>query len=190
MSGKVKRKTVMAREDLANRLIEISKKQGRTLYDLVNMIFELAVKAESEGLNLESLIEESRILKNARKSCMIIGFEGLWYDMAEIAYKKSPEETVKRWVEAGEWLAKRYIYEDKPMESLLNILKAAAWETPEYKIESEEGKVKIQILNMRYPETYAHLYACLIEGILETYGYKTVEKTVSTGKIWIRAEKA
>jgi len=189
MSGKVKRKTVMAREDLANRLIEMAKRQGYTLYDLVNMIFELVLEADSAGLNLGSLIEESRLIKTARKSGFTLGFERLWYEMAELAYNSNPEETSERWREAGAWLAKNFMSDDKPLEELINILKAVAWETPEFKFESKDDRVRIQILNPRFPESYTKLYARLLEATLETYGYTKIEKTVSRGKIWIEATR-
>ena len=190
MMGKVKRKTVMAREDLANRLIEIAKRQGYTLYDLVNMIFELVLEADSEGLNLGSLIEESRLIKTARKSGFTLGFERLWYEMAEIAYKLGPEETSERWFEAGTWLAKKHISEEKPLEEFISILKVSAWGTPEFKFESKEDDiVRIRILNPRFPESYTKLYARLLEAALETYGYTKMDKTISRGKIWIEASR-
>jgi len=189
MKENVKRKTVMAREDLANKLIELAKRQGYTLYDLVNMIFELVLEADSAGLNLGSLIEESRLLKTARNSGFTLGFERLWYEMAELAYKLSPEETSERWREAGAWLAKKQISEEKPLEELMNILKASAWETPEFKFESKDDEVRIRILNPRFPESYTKLYARLLEAALETFGYTEIEKTISRGKIWIEASR-
>jgi len=189
VSGKVKRKTVMAREDLANRLIEMAKRQGYTLYDLVNMIFELVLEADSAGLNLGSLIEESRLIRSARNSGFTLGFERLWYEMAEIAYKFSPEEILERWFEAGAWLAKKHMSDDKPLEELMKLLKASAWETLEFKFESKDGKVKIRILNPRFPESYTKLYARLLEAALETFGYTEIEKTISRGKIWIEASR-
>jgi len=186
---KVKRKTVMAREDLVNSLIEMAKRQGYTLYELVNMIFKLVLEADSEGLNLGRFIEESRLIKTARKLGFTLGFERLWYEMAELAYKLSPEESSERWIEAGTWLAKNFIFEEKPLEELMNTLKAAAWETPEFKFESKNDRVKIQILNPRFPESYTKLYAQLLEAALKTYGYTEIEKTISRGKIWIEASR-
>jgi len=190
MGVKVKRKTVMAREDLVNKLIEMANRKGYTLYELVNMIFTLVLAADAAGLNLGSLIEESRLIKTIMKLGFTPGFERLWYEMAELAYKHSPEEASERWREAGEWLAKNFISEEKPLEELMNCLKESAWGTPEFKFESRDGMVKIQILNPRYPESYTKLYAGLLEAALETYGYKTSEKNVSRGKIWIEASKA
>ena len=85
----IKRKTLFAREDLVNRLLSIAKQQGRSLYGLVNEIFELAIRAEDLGVNLQKAFEERWILKKARKDGFILVPEGLWYEMAEIAYQNS-----------------------------------------------------------------------------------------------------
>ena len=59
MTGKkIRRKTFAAREDLVDHLSRIAKEKGLTLYSYVNHLFELAVRAESENVNLSNLIEE------------------------------------------------------------------------------------------------------------------------------------
>ena len=185
----VKRKTVMAREDLANQLTLIAKRSGRTLYDLVNEVFELLIRADEMGLNLRRIVEESWILNDAKKAGFTLGPEALWYEMAEIAYKHAGDEAVKCWSEAGAWLAKRYLTGDveKPLEAFKRSLKASAWNIPEFTFETSGSKVSIRIYSPRFPESYTILYASFLESALKTFGYKTVEKEVSRGKIRLEA---
>ena len=186
---KVKRKTLFAREDLANRLSVIAKQHGYTLYSLVNEILELAVQAEDAGINLRKIFEESWVLKSAKKDGFILGLETLWYDMAELAYEKAADEAIKKWFEAGVWLAKRYVTADveKPLESFKRSLEAYAWNVPELKIEEDEKTLSIRVLSPRFPESYTILYSAFLEGALETFGYKISSREVSAGTIRLKA---
>ena len=187
----VKRKTLFAREDLVNRLLSIAKRQGRSLYSLVNEIFELVIRAEDLGVNIQTAFEERWILKNAQKDGFILVPEGLWYEMAEIAYQNSKDEALKKWFEAGVWLAKRYIEveTEEPFETFKRSLKAYSWNVPEISVERDEGRVSVRIISPRLTESYTTLYSMFIQGVLETFGYKVSEKTVSAGTIRIKAIK-
>jgi len=186
---KVKRKTLFAREDLANRLSIIAKNHGYTLYGLVNEILELAIQAEDLGIPLRKILEESWILKSAKKDGFILGLETLWYDMAEVAYEKAREESIKKWFEAGVWLAKRYVTAEmeKPFEAFKRSLEAYTWNVPELIIEEEEKMVSIRMISPRFPESYAVLYSAFLEGALETFGYEISSKEASRGMIKLKA---
>ena len=185
----IKRKSLFAREDLVNRLLSIAKKQGRSLYGLVNEIFELVIRAEDLGVNLQKAFKERWILKKARKDGFILVPEGLWYEITEIAFQNSKDETLKRWFEAGVWLAKRYIEveTEKPFEAFKRSIKAYSWNVPEITIEEDNGKVSVRIISPRMTESYTALYSVFIQGVLETFGYKISGKSVSTGAIRIKA---
>jgi len=186
---KVKRKTLFAREDLANRLSIIAKQHGYTLYNLVNEILELAIQAEEVGINLRKTFEESWILESAKKDGFILGLETLWYDMAELAYEKGRDEAVKRWFEAGVWLAKKYVTAgmERPFEAFKRSLEAYTWNVPELKIEGDEKTVSIRMISPRFSEQYTILYSAFLEGALETFGYKVSNKEVSVGMIRLKA---
>jgi len=186
---KARRKTLFAREDLANRLSIIAKQHGYTLYGLVNEILELAIQAEEVGVNLRSIFEESWIFKNAKKDGFILGLESLFYDMAEIAYEKAREEAIEKWFEAGVWFAKRYAAKEveNPFEAFERSLKAYTWNVSELTIEKNENIVSIRVINPRFPESYTVLYSAFLEGALGTFGYKILSKEVSTGIIMLKA---
>ena len=185
----IKRKTLFAREDLVNRLLSIAKKQGRSLYGLVNEIFELVIRAEDLGVNLQKAFEERWILKKARKDGFILVPEGLLYEITEIAYQNSKDETLKRWFEAGVWIAKRYIEveTEKPFKAFKRSLKAYSWNIVEMAIEEENEKISIRMISPRMSEICANLYSAFLEGALNTFGYKIAKKEVSFGSIRLEA---
>jgi len=186
---KVKRKTLFAREDLANRLSLIAKQHGYSLYNLVNEILELAIRAEDEGVNLRKIFEESLILKTAKREGFILGLENLWYDISEIAYEKARDEALKRWYEAGVWLAKRYATSgaENPFEAFKRSLLAYSWNVPDLKITENENHVSIRMISPRFTDSYATLYSAFLEGALKTLGYEILGMEVSTGMIRLEA---
>jgi len=186
-----KRKTFVARQDLTKRISEMAKRRGYSLYDMVNEVFELTVKAEDSGVNLRNAVEELGVLKTAKEAGFILCMESLWYDMTELAYKKAKSKTLKSWFNAGVWLAKRYVTSENadPFEAFKKDLEAFTWNTPEFNIEKTEKQVSVRIISSRFPESYTLLYEAFLKGVLETFGYKTVDKEVERGGIRLKARK-
>jgi hypothetical protein len=190
-AGKVERKTLVAREDLVERLSEVAKQRGYSLYAMVNEVLELAVKAEETDIDLKRVVEERDILKAAREAGFILGLESLWYEMAELAYEKAKSRALKSWFEAGVWLAKRYAtgeVEDA-FAAFKKDLEAFTWNALEFNIEKTEGKVLVRIISPRFTEPYTLLFTSFLEGALETLGYKIANKEVSRGTIRLEALK-
>jgi hypothetical protein len=188
-TSKVRRKTFVAKEDLINRLSEIAKQRGYSLYDTVNEVLELAIKAEETGVDLRRVVKEGDVLKVAREVGFILGLESLWYDMAELAYERARSRALKIWFEAGVWLAKRYVtgeVED-PFAAFKRVLDALTWNAPEFIIERAGNEVSVRIISPRFLESYTVLFASFIEGALETFGYKIAHREVSRGVIRLEA---
>lgn len=190
-TSKVRRKTFAARKDLMDRMNEVAKQRGLSLYGFVNEVFELAVQAEELGVNLRSLIEGRELLKAARAAGFILGLESLQYEMAELAYKKAKGKALKSWFEAGAWLAKRYVSSEveDPFLAFKGDLEAFTWNASELDIDRAEDEISIRVISPRFPESYTFLFAAFLEGALEALGYKTASKDVSRGTIRLRARK-
>ena len=109
---KIRRKTFAAREDLIERGSEIAKQKGFTFYAYINEFLELTLQAEEMGINLRTLIEERGLMKAAKEASFILGLESVWYEMADIAFEKAKKRALTSWIEAGAWLAKKYISSD------------------------------------------------------------------------------
>jgi hypothetical protein len=180
----VTRKTFVAREDLLNRLVEVAKAQGCSLFELVNELFELAL--DSDDLTcLKRLVEERRKLEAARSAGFVLGLESLWYDMADLAYKADKLSALKSWFEAGVWFATRYTTNgaEDPLEAFKSDLSAFTWNAPEFEMAKLGDKVSIKVTSPRFNEAYTFLFASFLEGAMEKFGYKPVGREVSRGVI-------
>lgn len=187
----VKRKTFVAREDLLNRLCEVAKERGCSLYELVNEIFELAIASQDLGLNLKRVVDSRQRLEDARGAGFVLGLENLWYDMADLAYEKGKRSALKSWFDAGVWFATRYITNgvEAPLDVFKGDLSAFTWNAPEFELENTGNKVSVKVTSPRFTEAYTVLFASFLEGAMEKFGYKIVGREVSRGVIRLEANR-
>lgn len=187
----VKRKTFVAREDLLNRMVEIAKERGCSLYELVNEVFELAITSQDLGLNLKKIVDSRQRLEDARSLGFVLGLESLWYDMADLAYDKGRRQALKNWFDAGVWFATRYTTGGVvvPLDAFKADLAGFTWNAPEFKIDDAEGKISIKVTSPRFTEPFTVLYASFLEGAMKAFGYKVDGRDVSRGVIRLEALK-
>jgi hypothetical protein len=186
---KIRRKTIAAREDLIERTSEVAKKKGFSFYAFLNEILQLTLQAEEMGVSLRSLIEERGMLKAAKEASFVLGLENLWYEMTDIACEKAKRRTLECWVDAGAWLAKRYVSGGikDPFLAFKRDLEAFTWNTSELDVEEGKGEVSIRIISPRFSESYTFLLEAFLESALETFGYTRFNKDVSRGTIRMKA---
>ena len=188
---KVKRKTFAAREDLIERASKVAKQRGYSLYGFINEMLQLTLQADEMGISLRSLIDERGLLKAAKEAGFVLGLESLWYEMADIAGKNAKRRSLKCWVEAGAWLAKRYVSDGikDPFSAFKRDFEAFTWNISELDIEEENGEVSIRIISPRFSESYTFLLAAFLESALKAFGYTRFNKDVSRGTIRLKAHR-
>jgi len=188
---KVKRKSFAAREDLLDLMNNVAKHSDLSLYGFVNEAFELTLRANKLGINLDSLSESRELLKDAKENGYTLGLERLWYEMADLAYEKSKKKALQSWFDAGVWLAKRYATGDAeyPFETFKKDMKDFTWNVPELEIKQVANKVSVRIVSPRLPVSYTYLFTALLEGALGIFGYNIDIKEVARGIIRLEAVK-
>ena len=186
-----KRKTFVTREDLINRLSEIAKARGRSLYETVNEIFELAITSEELGLTLKRVVEERHLVEVARQSGFILGFETLWYEMADLSFEAKKRQALKSWFDTGVWFAKRYVTSSvqDPLAEFTHDLSLFTWNAPEFRIDRSKSDIAVRIVSPRFSASYTYMFASFIEGALQSFGYKIVTNDVKQGAIRINGIK-
>ena len=164
---------------------KVAKENDLSLYGFVNEVFEETLRVNTLGVNLRTLIDSRRLLKDAKENGYTLGLESLWYEMSEIAYDKAKRKALQIWFDAGVWLAKRYVtgQTEDPFEMFKNDLKDFTWNVPELGVNKKEDKVSVRIVSPRFSESYTFLFTAFLEGALETFGYKINKKEVSRGII-------
>ena len=186
---KISRKTFAAREDLIKRAGEVAKKKGFSFYAFMNEILQLTLQAEEMGVSLRSLIEERGLLKAAKEASFVLGLESLWYEMADIACEKAKRKTLNSWVDAGAWLAKRYVSSGikDQFQAFKSDLQAFTWNASELDVEENNDEVSIRIISPKFSESYTFLLSAFLESALTTFGYSRFNKDVTRGTIRMKA---
>ncbi|NLE04115.1 MAG: hypothetical protein GX638_04830 [Crenarchaeota archaeon] len=186
-----KRKTFVTREDLINRLSEIAKIKGRSLYETVNEIFEIALTSEELGLTLKGVIEERHLIETAKQSGFILGFENLWYELADLSFEAKKRQALKSWFDTGVWFAKRYMTSSvlDPVAEFSHDLSLFTWSAPEFRIDRSKIDISITVISPRFSVSYTNLFASFLEGALQTFGYKIVSNDVKQGAIRLNGVK-
>ncbi len=180
-----KRKTFVTREDLINRLSEIARERGHSLYETVNEIFELAITSEELGLSLKRVVEERHMVETAKKSGFALGLESLWYEMADTVYEQKRRQALKSWFDAGVWFAKRYATSNNadPLGDFSRDLKLFTWNAPEFSIQKTRTEISVRVASPNYSEAYTHLLASFLEGALSAFGYAITSHDLKQGVI-------
>lgn len=184
-----KRKTFVAREDLLIRLNETARQNGRSLYETVNDILELAISADDASVSLREAIDEKNLIKSAKEKGMILGLENIWQELSALAYSSSKESAIAIWCGAGKWFAKRYLLEEAndPFSALKKDMESFSWNIHEFKIDRTDGVVSISAISPQFSEAYSIQFLAFIESCIETFGYKIVEKEASRGSLSLKA---
>ncbi len=184
-----KRKTFVAREDLLTRLNETARQNGRSLYETVNDILELAISANESDVSLREAIDEKHLIKRAKEKGMILGLENIWQEMAELAYSSSKEDSLAIWRDAGKWYAKRYLLEGStdPFSDFKKDLESFTWNVPEFTINRKDAEVSVNAISPSFSDAYSNQFLTFIGSCIETLGFKIIEKESSRGSLRLKA---
>ena len=174
------------RADLADKIYEIAMRRG-TLFDYVNDLLEQAIRAESTGLTLREILEETWIIKDAKEAGFMIFPQKLVYELIEKANKGSRKDLQSQWYEAGQWYGK-YFENPKKFEVAL---KRLLWDISEFKMVKEGEEILLMTcLSSKFSEAYTELLSKFLEGAFSSFGYELEGGEVLKGIINLRFKRA
>lgn len=171
----MRRRVLAARGDLVDRLGEIVRQKGLTLYSYVNRLIESAIRAESLGLPLERIIDEYVAHLSAKTAGMMLTpADGL------------STADLDRWRGAGERLAVlmsiRGLTGWRAIESMVYaLLEGVAKVTTQV----ADGRKRIMVLGQALTREVSKAYASLIESAAKNLG---VDVSVRTSQGYLIVE--
>jgi len=192
VTGTVRRKTFVAREDLLDRMSELAKTQGCSLFDLVNDLFELVVVADNLNFSLKRVVEERKVLEMAKCAGFVLGLERLWYEMADIAYNNDKDAALKSWYDSGVWFASRYVTGSGSFsfDQFRDDLLVFTWNAPEFDFKLIGDKLLVKVTSPRFTEAYTFFFGSFLAGALERFGYQLGTKEFFRGMIRLDAVRS
>ena len=174
-----------ADEDIANKIVEIAKKRGSTVYGTLNEILQQALRADGMGLNLNYVIENREKMEKAKGMGFTFTIEKLLYEMVGLAHDKAGEELAEIWLETGKWYG-RY-FADKggdPIDSFREAMELLSLGNPVTSVEKKNGgRLVVSCVGELYTDGFTEMHGLFIRGVLETFGWEHVETENNKGMI-------
>ena len=180
-----RRKMLAADEDIANKIVEIAKRRGSTVYGTLNEILQQALRADEMGLNLNIVIENREKMETAKGMGFTFTIEKLLYEMVGLAHDKAGEELAEIWLETGKWYG-RY-FADKGgdlIDSFRKAMEFLSLGNPVTSVEKQNGgRLVVSSVGEFYTDGFTEMHGLFIRGVLETFGWELDETENSKGMI-------
>jgi hypothetical protein len=174
-----------ADEDIANKIVEIAKRRGSTVYGTVNEILQQALRADEMGLNLSHVIENREKMEKAKGMGFTFTIEKLLYEVVGLAHDKAKKELGEIWLETGKWYGRYFADKgDDPIESFTEAMQLLSLGNPVTSIEKQNGgRLVVSCVGEFYTDGFTEMHGLFIRGVLETFGWEHVETENGKGMI-------
>ena len=186
-----RRKMLAADEDIANRIVEVAKRRGSTVYQTVNDILEQALRVDSLGLALNDVIDTREKLEKAKNMGLTFTIETLLYGLMDIAHEQVEEKADALWLETGRWYGKYFSSKNsdalKAFEEAMGLLTLG---NPVFSIDRlNGGKLLVSCVGEQFTDGSTKMYGLFIQGAFETFGWKLVKEDNSKGIIRLQFQE-
>ena len=178
-----RRKMLAADEDIANKVVEVAKRRGSTVYQTVNDILEQALRVDGMGLALSEVIDTREKLEKAKNMGLTFTIERLLYEMMDIAHEQVEEKADDLWLETGRWYGKYFSSKNsdavKAFEEAMELLTLG---NPVFIVERKDGgKLSVSCVGEQFTDGSTQMYDLFIQGAFETFGWELVKRDNSKG---------
>lgn len=186
------RKMLAAEEEIANRVVEMAKRRGATVFQTVNDILEQALRADGMGLVLKEVLDRRGMLERAREMGVTFTVERLLYEVVDLAHDRAKNRLSQMWLETGRWYGKYFSNKSEDgLTALRGAMELLTFGTSEFALEEGRGGVvSVSCVGERFTPGFTNVFSLFMEGVFEALGYRPVAKEVSKGIIRLRFERS
>ena len=186
----MERKTVAVDKVLAEKLSDIAKREGKTIFSLINELIKAAIDSAEMKESFMEILENHKnfnLTKDVGFTLIPLKLENFSLSIV-FQDKITKEKLLNQWRNWGSWLG-NYIKARFPDEEFTNIKKISdtifmSGETFEMDPPNDEksvNEVTIRIYGNVLGEERTQCLASAFEGIFEEFGFKTTLRDVSRG---------
>lgn len=175
-----------ADEELANRIVEMARRRGATVFQTVNLILEQALRVEEMGISLREVVDKRWMLERARGLGLVLAPERLLYEMVDLAYTRARKKSSKMWFEVGCWYGEYFSDKEEPLRALEEVMELLTFGNSHYSLKEEGDHISLSLVGDRFTEGYTEALSLFLEGVFNALGYEASSKEVSRGVIHYR----
>ncbi len=184
MSSSSRRKMLAAREDIANRVVELAKRKDMTVYQTVNDILLQALRVEEAGMNLRQVVDERWMLERAQETGFTFTIEQLLYRVVDRAYELDPGGLEEVFRSMGHWYGKYFkAKSETPLKAFEEALQLFTLGGCDYTLEVGRDELSFSYLGEKLTQGYVELFSLFVEELLSELGYRLKAKDINRGII-------
>ena len=184
MSSSSRRKMLAAREDIANRVVEIAKRKDMTVYQTVNDILLQALRVEEAGMNLRQVVDERWMLERAQETGLTFTIEQLLYRVVDRAYELDPEGLEEVFRSMGHWYGKYFkAKSENPLKAFEETLQLFTLGGCDYTLKAGRDELSFSYIGEKLTQGYVELFSLFVEELLSELGYRLKAKDINRGII-------
>ncbi|MFX0139202.1 MAG: hypothetical protein ACFFDN_36510 [Candidatus Hodarchaeota archaeon] len=171
-------------------MAEIAKKEGMTLFSLINEILETAIFAHEVKLGkLSELIKNYQDLMLAKDMGMVLVPLKLENLVNKLAFQTDGwDELLTNWYGYGKWIANytKVRFPQNRLKIFESVNKTLYWTNTEFEIkytpdDQDPDDIELRIFGQDLEIEYLECIVSAYEGIFHEFKYKTTKKEISQG---------
>ena len=186
------KKLILVRGDLAEKITEMSKKEGKTIYSLTNEVLEDAIRAYMLGYKPSEMIDYFLFTVAEKEAGAVVISADILMHLISKIYSREKEALWKKWVEWGQWYGKYLaakFYDQEPLETLKRMFGSGIWEVSDFNFLREANGVSMRCLMPHLSSERTELFSKFLEGMMDSFGYCLTEHGSLRGIISLKFEK-
>ncbi len=192
------RKTIAINKELAEKLANIAKKEGVTLFSLINEALEATIYCHEEKLGkCSEVINNYENLMIARDVNMIFIPLKLGNLVHNWAFKTEGKERIlELYFNYGKWIASysKVRFPEEELNKIEIVSKDIFWHGTEVKLNkipnlNNPKEIELRIFGKTLNKEYIECISKIYEGILNEFNFKKLESDISEGICFLKFKK-
>ncbi|MGC8631154.1 MAG: hypothetical protein ACP5T2_01825 [Thermoprotei archaeon] len=168
----MKRKLMAARADLVERMADLAKRKGATLYSYTNEILEGVLSLEGEK-SFQDYVEFNSALELAKTLGLVLAPLSLWSKSENLQ-----DEAENLGTNAAIYIKNK---EPDPKKAVDVFLRNLSWNASLFSIRFEEYSARLEIVGRMMTDEQMEFILSVARGALNALGYHEARRSMNTG---------
>jgi hypothetical protein len=187
------KKLILAPSDLVSKVMEISNREGKTLFNFVAEALEQTLRAAEMNRTIKEIVDFYRAMETQKSSgAVIVPIEAFTYLINKL-YLTDRKNLLKKWYESGEWYGKYLLakfHDGDPVEGFRDLLSVSQWDVNEVSFTKDNDNVRIKCVSPLLPLENTELLMKFTEGVMHSFGYEVENEDYARGMILLTFGKS
>lgn len=185
------KKLVWVRADILSHINRIANREGKTITTFVNEVLEQSIRVYDMKLTLTEVVDIYTLTRMSREGGNLVLPRDVVRYLISKVYYSNRDELLQVFHDAGAWFGKYIlarIGSENLVERLQQILYVNIWDLNEVYVNKDGNTISIRCVAPQLSVEETELLASYVDGMLDSIGFKQVEREIIRGIIIIKVE--